>query len=291
MVAAVAKKPREHISKRKLITNLVLYTVLTIVAIYTIAPLIFLVINSFKSQAEIVKSPIAMPLTWSPSYIKNAMEQINFLKAIIVTAVVTALAVGLIILSSSLSAWIMVRNKTKMSSALLLCFTAAMLIPFQSLMYPLLNLFENIGLKNMPGLIIMYGGFGMSMSIFLYHGFIKSVPTAIEEAALIDGANIFQMFFGIVFPLLKSTTATVIILNAMWIWNDYLLPFLVIGNSGGVKTLTLELYFAKLTSGQYGNPWELIFPAVLVAIIPIVIMFVFMQKYILKGVSDGAVKQ
>lgn len=99
----------------------------------------------------------------------------------------------------------------------------------------------------------MYGGFGLSMSVFLYHGFIKSVPQSLEEAAIIDGANIFQMFFKVVFLLLKGTTVTVIVLNGMWIWNDYLLPFLVIGNSNGVKTLTLELYFAKLTSGQYGN--------------------------------------
>ena len=156
-------------------------------------------------------------------------------------------------------------------------------------MYPLLNLFEGIYLKNLTGLILMYGGFGLSLSVFLYHGFIKSVPASIEEAAVIDGANIFQLFFRVVFPLLKSTTATVIILNAMWIWNDYLLPFLVIGN-GEVRTLTLELYFAKMTSGQYGNPWELIFPAVFVSIIPIIVVFLFLQKYIVKGVSDGAIK-
>ena len=136
----------------------------------------------------------------------------------------------------------------------------------------------------------MYGGFGLSMSVFLYHGFIKSIPQEIEEAAVIDGAGPFRTFFQIVFPLIKSTTVTVIILNAMWIWNDYLLPFLVIGNTTGTKTLTLELYFAKLTSGQYGNPWELIFPAVLVTIIPIVVIFAFLQKYFVKGVTAGAVK-
>lgn len=165
-----------------------------------------------------------------------------------------------------------------------------MLIPFQSLMYPLLNIFDSLGLKNIPGLIIMYGGFGISMSVFMYHGFIKSIPQSLEEAAILDGANLFQMFFHVVFPLLKSTTVTVIVTNEMWIWNDYLLPFLVIGNREGAKTLTLELYFAKLTSGQYGNPWELIFPAVLVTSIPIMILYIFVQKYIVAGVADGAVK-
>lgn len=147
-----------------------------------------------------------------------------------------------------------------------------------------------MGLKNVQGLILMYGGFGLSMSVFLYHGFIKSVPASLEEAAVLDGANLFQMFFKVVFPLLKGTTVTVIVLNGMWIWNDYLLPFLVIGNKTGSKTLTLELYFAKLTSGQYGNPWELIFPAVFVTIIPIIILYIFLQKYIVAGVSEGAVK-
>lgn len=286
-----AKQPAMEMGTRRRIGQAIIYIVLTLIAIYTLSPLAFLFINSFKSQSEIVSDPIALPSSWDFSYIINAAEQINFFQSLLITAMVTILGVVLIIIASSLSAWIMVRNKTIFSNVLLMCFTAAMLIPFQSLMYPLLSLFENMGLKNLPGLIIMYGGFGLSMPVFLYHGFVKSVPASIEEAAVIDGANIFQTFFTVVFPLLKSTTATVIILQSMWLWNDYLLPFLVIGNREGVKTLTLELYFAKLTSGQYGNPWELIFPAVLVTIIPIIIIFLFLQKYIVKGVADGAVKQ
>ena len=165
-----------------------------------------------------------------------------------------------------------------------------MLVPFQAVMFPLLNVFEKIGMKNIWGLVIMYGGFGMSMSIFLYHGFMKSVPVSLEEAAVLDGAGAIQLFLKVVFPLVKGTTSTVIILNALWIWNDYLLPFMVIGN-GEIRTMTLELYFAKMKAGVYGNPWELIFPSVLVTIIPIIIVFLFLQKYIMKGVVDGAVKQ
>ena len=266
------------------------HAILIMIALYTLAPLVFLLFNSFKSNNEIVESPIAVPKQWTLDYIKNAAEQIHFLEALGVTFTITVIAVVLLILVSSLAAWVMVRSKSKLATVLYLGFTAAMLIPFQSVMYPLLDIFEKLGLKNIPGLIIMYGGFGLSMSVFLYHGFIKSVPQSLEEAAIIDGANIFQMFFKVVFPLLKGTTVTVIVLNGMWIWNDYLLPFLVIGNSDGVKTLTLELYFAKLTSGQYGNPWELIFPAVLVTIIPIVLLYIFLQKYIVAGVAEGAVK-
>ncbi len=278
------------ITMKDRITKTIIYVVLILLSVYTLAPLAFLLINSFKGHSEIISTPIAFPTTWDFSYILEAIDSINFFRALGITVVITVASVGLIVLVSSLAAWIMVRNKTKMSNVVLLMFTAAMLIPFQSVMYPLLNLFEKMGLKNILGLIFMYGGFGLSMSVFLYHGFIKSVPTSIEEAAVIDGANIMQVFFHVVFPLVKSTTATVIILNSMWIWNDYLLPFLIIGNSE-MKTLTLELYFAKMISGQYGNPWELIFPAVFVSIIPIIIIFLYLQKYIVKGVSDGAVKQ
>ena len=278
-----------HMSTKRRVGQTILYIVLILIAIYTLFPVAFLIINAFKPQAEIVGSPLAFPKTWNFSYIANAADQIHFFKALGITLLVTVISVALLVIVSSLAAWVMVRNKNRFSSVLLLMFTAAMLIPFQAVMYPLLNLFEGIYLKNLTGLILMYGGFGLSLSVFLYHGFIKSVPASIEEAAVIDGANIFQLFFRVVFPLLKSTTATVIILNAMWIWNDYLLPFLVIGN-GEVRTLTLELYFAKMTSGQYGNPWELIFPAVFVSIIPIIVVFLFLQKYIVKGVSDGAIK-
>lgn len=270
--------------------QVIAHIVMISVAIYTLAPIVLLFINSFKSNNEIVESPVALPSSWSLDKIINAAGQINFLKSLGITFVITVISITLLVIVSSLGAWVMVRSKTKFAHVLYLGFTAAMLIPFQSLMYPLLNIFDSMGMKNIPGLIIMYGGFGISMSIFMYHGFIKSIPQSLEEAAIIDGANLFQMFFYVVFPLLKSTTVTVIVMNGMWIWNDYLLPFLVIGNREGVKTLTLELYFAKLTAGQYGNPWELIFPAVLVTSIPIMILYIFVQKYIVAGVADGAVK-
>ncbi len=270
--------------------QVVMHIVLILLAAYTLAPVLFLVINSFKSNNEIVASPVALPEHFTLSYITSAMEKIHFWPSLGMTFMVTFCSLVLIIAVSSLAAWVMVRSKTRFSSFLFMCFTAAMLIPFQSLMYPLLNIFDSMHLKNVVGLVIMYGGFGLSMSIFLYHGFMKSVPVSLEEAALMDGANVFQMFFYIVFPLVKSTTVTVIVLNGMWIWNDYLLPFLVIGNKEGITTLTLELYFAKLTSGQYGNPWELIFPAVFVTIIPIIIVYIALQKYIVAGVTEGAVK-
>lgn len=270
--------------------EVIVWIVLILLAVYTIAPLLFLLVNSFKSNAEIVGNPVALPTKWTFEYILNAINEINFGTSILITFLITFISVLLIVVTSSLCAWAMIRVKSVASTIIFYAFTASMLIPFQSVMYPLISEFDTFNLKNIPGLILMYGGFGLSMSIFLYHGFMKSVPKSLEEAAVLDGANTFQMFFQVVFPLVKGTTVTVIVLNAMWIWNDYLLPFLVIGNSDGVKTLTLELYFAKLTSGQYGNPWQLIFPAVFVTIIPIIILYIFLQKYIIKGVADGAVK-
>ncbi len=283
----------DTINKRPLSKKIITvsrYVILAIFSIVTLSPIFLLVINAFKSQSEIVTNPIALPTSFTFDYILTAIEEINFFSSIALTFGLTAISIGLIVAASSLAAWMMVRNKKKASGILFLAFTSAMLIPFQAVMYPLLNTFEAVGLKNTFGLILMYGGFGMSMSVFLFHGFLKSVPQEIEEAAVIDGAGPIKLFTIVIFPLLKSTTVTVIILNAMWIWNDYLLPFLVIGNSSGTKTLTLELYFAKLTSGQFGNPWELIFPAVFVTIIPILILFIFLQKYIVKGITAGAVK-
>lgn len=280
----------KKLEQKRKIQKIILYVLLTICAAYTLFPLLFLFINSFKGQAEIVKSPISLPKKWSFEYIATAWDKVNIVSGLINTLIITVSAVVLIVIISSLAAWVMVRSKSKFSTILFLGFTSAMLIPFQSVMYPLLSIFENLGLKNTFGLILMYGGFGLSMSVFLYHGFLKSVPKSLEEAAVIDGANIFQLFFKIVFPLVKSTTVTVVILNSMWIWNDYLLPFLVIGNNNTGRTLTLELYFAKMQAGQFGNPWELIFPAVFIAMIPIIVLFLCLQKHIVRGVADGAVK-
>lgn len=263
---------------------------LAVFAIYTLSPLYLLVINSFKSNNDIVVNPFSFPKTLDWQYLANSFEKMHYFRAIGVTLLITVVSIFIIILLSSFSAWMLVRNsKRKQSKVIYLLFIAAMLIPFQSVMYPLINLFDSFGLKNIPGLIIMYAGFGLSLSVFLYYGFIQSVPREIEEAALIDGANVFQIFRHVTFPQLRGTTATVIILNSMWIWNDYLLPFLVIGR-GDYKTLTLEVYFAKLTSGQYGNPYSFIFSSVLLSIIPIVIVFFALQKEFVAGVGAGAVK-
>ena len=264
-----------------------MHAILALVAIYTLAPLVFLIFNSFKSNNEIVDSPVSAPSSWSFQYIISAAQQIHFFRAIWITFVITFISVLLLVMVSSLAAWVMVRSKSILGTVLYLGFTAAMLIPFQSLMYPLLDLFEKMGLKNIPGLIFMYGGFGLSMSVFLYHGFIKSVPQSLEEAAIIDGANIFQMFFKVVFPLLKGTTVTVIVLNGMWIWNDYLLPSLVL-DQRKYKTVPMAVQYLK---GGYGSvDMGAMMGTLVLAIVPIIIFYLFCQRYIIEGVVAGAVK-
>ena len=138
-------------------------------------------------------------------------------------------------------------------------------------------------------MIILYTGFGISMSVFMMTGYIKSIPKDIEDSAVIDGANIMQAFFYIMLPLIKPMTITIIILNGMWIWNDYLLPFLVLETSD-FKTITLEIYYVKMTAGQYVSPWETLFPSVLIAILPLIVIFLLFHTHFVKGVTAVAVK-
>ena len=244
------------------------YFFLIVLSIVTMLPLLFLLINAFKSQAEIIRNPLALPTSFDLRYLKTAFQAIHFGRASIYTLTLVAVSLVGIIFFSSLCAW---------------------LIPFQVIMYPLISILEKVSLKNLVGLIILYTGFGISMSVFMMTGYIKSVPKDIEESAVIDGANILQVFFYIMIPLIKPMIITIIILNGMWIWNDYLLPFLVLGTSD-LKTLTLEIYYVKMTAGQYGSPWETLFPSVLIAILPLIVIFLLFQKHFVKGVTAGAVK-
>jgi raffinose/stachyose/melibiose transport system permease protein len=283
------KKRKRIISQKEKNIQILSILLLTLFALCTLFPIYFLFINSFKSQTEIVASSISLPNEWKFSYLINAAIKIDLFQSLINTIIITICSVLLIVFVSITVAWVMVRSKSKIFNILFLIFASAMLIPFQSVMYPLVSFMEDLNLKNTFGLILMYAGFGLSMSVLFYHGFLKSVPLSLEEAAVLDGANIFELFRYVIFPLVMPTTATVIIINAVWIWNDYLLPFLVIGNNSS-KTLTLSLYYAKSLSGQYGNPWELIFPAVLISVLPIMLIFIILQRSIIEGISAGAVK-
>ena len=260
----------------------------TLLAIFYLSPLYLVVTNSFKSQKGIVINSMKLPFGeyFRPDNYVVAFKELDFVHSFMNSFGITVISTIIIIIFSSMAAWMLVRTKHKLSSILFFMFAAAMLVPFQSVMLPLINLMGKIGFLNRGGLIFMYLGFGSSLSIILYHGFIKSVPKELEEAAIIDGCNTFQVFWLIVFPLLKPITVTVSILNSMWIWNDFLLPQLVI-NKPEWHTIPLKMFYFF---GQYSKKWNLALPGLIIAMIPIVIFYIFAQKHIVKGITQGSIK-
>lgn len=195
---------------------------------------------------------------------------------------------------SGMAAWVLCRNKTKWSNVIFMIFVASMVIPFQIVMLPLLATFREVSaftgislLQSYKGIIFAYLGFGGAMSVFILHGFIKGIPYELEEAAWIDGCSPEGTFFRIIFPLLKPVQVTVLILNGIWIWNDYLLPSLMLGLNGKIKTLPIAV---QSFVGSYVKQWDLILTAAFLAMIPVIILFLFAQKQIIQGMVDGAIK-
>lgn len=265
-----------------------------ITAALTLFPMYIMVVNSFKGRAQIFTDTMGLPKTLDFSFYISAIEKMKFLKALSNSLLVTTISIVLIIIFSSMSAWAIVRSSSKLANFVLYTFVATMLVPFQSVMIPLMQYMSGWEIKainfsmidSFYGLIFMYIGFGTSLSVFLYHGFIKAIPRSLEEAAMIDGCNKFQVFWKIVFPNLKPITVTVAILNVIWIWNDYLLPSLVL-RSPSLRTIPLSTFYFF---GEFTIQWNLAMAGLVLTIIPIIIFYLFLQKYIIKGVMDGAVK-
>ena len=265
-------------------------------------PFVLVIINASKPSIQIIADPLSLPQNPGQFFIniKTVFESPNvrYPSSFMTSLIVTVISVTLLILISSMAAWVLVRTKTKLSGIIFLGFVSAMVIPFQVVMFPLVSWFRMIEvalgltgssrlLQNYSGMIFAYLGFGCSLSIFLFHGFIKTVPLELEEAATIDGCSKSATFFKIIFPMLTPIAVTVIILNSMWIWNDFLLPLLILG--GGNKVQTLPLGVANFV-GSFLRRWDLILTSTLMAMLPVIILFLFLQKYIIKGIVDGAVK-
>jgi len=269
-----------------------------LLAITVLSPFFLVVVNSAKTSADIVTSPISLPSDWGQMLInmKNVITNQNFSywNSFFSSVVITVVSLLLLIVFSSMTAWVLVRNKTKWSNFIFMLFVSAMVIPFQVVMLPLLSTFREISsfigidmLSSYKGIIFAYLGFGGSMSVFILHGFVKGIPYELEEAAWIDGASPEGTFFRIIFPLLKPVQVTVLILNGIWIWNDYLLPSLMLGLNGKIKTLPVAV---SSFVGSYVKQWDLILTAAFLAMIPIVILFLFAQKQIMQGMVEGAIK-
>lgn len=273
--------------KQKLrVGNIFLMAITAGLALLFLSPVLILVNSSFKSLQEIYIDVLKLPASLRLDNYKKAFAAMDFIRSFLNSAGITVLSTGLILLVSSMAAWALVRNKGKISNVIFTLFATSLLIPFQCVMLPLVDFMDMLHLLNRPGLIFMYVGFGCSMSIVLLHGFIKNVPEELEEAAMLDGCNIFQNFFLVVMPLLKNILVTVAIINVMWIWNDFLLPSLII-NKPGWQTLPLKTY---LFFGQYTKKWDLATAALLLCMIPIIIFYLLCQKHIVKGISEGAIK-
>lgn len=258
----------------------------TLLALLFVSPVLILLNSSFKTLQEIYIDILALPQKFSLDNYVQAFDKMDFLQSFVNSIVITVVSTALILVVSAMAAWVLVRYKTRISKVLFLVFSAALLVPFQCVMLPLVDEMSKLHLMNRPGLVFMYVGFGCSMSIVLFHGFIKNIPAELEEAATIDGCNMFQTFFLIVVPLLKGIMATVAVINVMWIWNDFLLPSLVI-NKSGMQTLPLKTY---LFFGQFTKKWDLATAALVLCMIPIIVFYLSCQKYIVKGITAGAEK-
>lgn len=216
----------------------------------------------------------------------EGLSKIHFFNSIGYSLFITVFSVLAIIIFCSMTAWYITRVKSKATSFLYYMFIASMVVPFQMVMYTMTKTANVLNLDNLWGIVILYLGFGAGMSVFMFSGFVKGIPMELEEAALIDGCNPITMFIRVIFPILKPISITVAILNAMWVWNDYMLPYLVIGTK--YRTIPVEIQYLKSGYGSidYGH----LMAAIVVALIPIVIFYFACQKYIIEGIVDGAVK-
>ena len=261
-------------------------------------PFLIVLFNSMRSNQEIINQPVGLPTNLG-QFASNLSDvwnnqTFNFLSAFKDSVIITVLSLAIISIFSAMAAWVLVRNKTRWSNVLFMTYVAAMVIPFQVVMFPLLTWFKQVGdfigipmLRSYQGIIFAYLGFGEAMSIFIFHGFIKGVPLELEEAADIDGCSRAGTFFRIVLPLLQPVFVTVLVLNGLWIWNDYLLPLLVLGASGNIRTIPLAV---QGFNGAYVKQWNLIMVSTLLAMLPIIILYLFAQKYIVQGMVDGSIK-
>ncbi|WP_240414531.1 carbohydrate ABC transporter permease [Paenibacillus periandrae] len=267
--------------------KLVLELSLIVLALAFFFPLYLTFVNGFKTYNEVVTSTVALPHVFQFKNFAVVWKQINFLGVFMNSLIITVTSVSGILLISSAAAYQLVRRPGRVSQIIFLTILSSLIIPFQSMMIPLVKVAKDLHLINsLHGIIIMYWGFGIPLALFLYHGFIKSIPRELEEAALIDGSGPAGVFFRILMPLLKPITTTIAILHSLWIWNDFLLPLITLSSKQN-RTIPLasSVYF-----GEYTNEWHLALAALTMAIIPIILFFLFMQRYIIAGITAGSVK-
>lgn len=269
-------------------TSLILIEILLILGgLLFLVPFYFLIANSLKSFGEILTDSAGWPRVLQWENYAEAWKITSFPKAFGNSLLVTVASNLLLVLICSMAAYRMARKPTRYNRFLYVAFVAAMVIPFQAIMIPLVKVASLLGIMNsIWGLVICYLGFGAPLTVFMLHGFVKSVPVDIEEAGRVDGCSPYGIFFRIILPLMQPIAVTVIILNTLWIWNDYLMPSLIL-QKPDLFTIPIETF---AFFGQYTKQWNLALPALVLGITPVVIFFLSMQKYIIEGIAQGSVK-
>ena len=262
--------------------------IMIIIAILYIYPIFLMFINSVKPFGEVVSNVIALPKEFAIQNYKDVISKMDYPQLFLNNVIITVIGIIGIVLFSAIAAYIMDRRKTKYTKWAHLIIITPMLIPFQTIMITLLKVMNIVHLSGSTwGLGIQYWGFGIPMATFIYYNFMQTIPKEIDESAIIDGATTLRTFVSIIFPLLKSVTATVVVLNVMWIWNDFLLPLLMVNSAPKTKTLVLSAYNFV---GQFNTQWHYAMTAMVLAVLPSIIFFILLQRHIVDGVVAGAVK-
>lgn len=276
------------IQKKRTLHKILLILVLIAATCFYIYPVFLMFMNSFKPFGEIVSDAIALPSRPAWENYSYVIKKIKYFKLFMNNVVITTTGILGIVAFSSIAAYILDRRKSRYSRIAYTIIITPMLIPFQTIMITLLKSMNVLHLSGSRlGLGVQYWGFGIPMATFIFYNFMKTIPKEIDESAIIDGASTFRTFHSIIFPLLKSVTVTVIVLDVMWIWNDFLLPLLMVNSSNETKTLVLAAYTFV---GQMNTKWHYAMTAMVLAVVPSILIFIFLQKYIVDGVVAGAVK-
>lgn len=285
------------------VKNKVLEALGIVLLILFLFPFFIVVINAAKPADQIIRAPLALPQKWGTLFANmNRVihsPNMNYWKSFFDSVIITVASLFTIVLFSSMAAWVLERNSIKhnnkkWANVIFYLLVASMVIPFQVVMLPVLSWYRTVGkftgiglLQSYKGSVFAYIGFGCAMSVFILHGFIKSIPLELEEAATIDGCTAEGVFGRVVLPLLQPIQITVLILNGIWIWNDYLLPSLLLGQAGKIRTLPIAVMGFV---GSYVKQWDLILTSTLLAMLPVIVLFIFAQKYIIKGMVEGSIK-
>lgn len=275
-------------AKRRRRNTIILVIVLTVISLIFIYPVFLMFLNSFKPFGEVVSDPIALPKAPTLENYTYVINKIHYLSLFMNNVIITVIGIVGIVVFSSMAAYILDRRRNVYTKIVYTLLITPMLIPFQTIMITLLKAMSVIHLdQSRVGLGIQYWGFGIPMATFIFYNFMKTIPKELDESAKIDGASTFRGFISVIFPLLKPVTFTVIVIDVMWIWNDFLLPLLMVNSSNKTKTLVLASYTFV---GQMNTKWQYAMTAMVLTVLPSIIVFIFLQKYIVEGVVAGAVK-